>query len=35
MRDLNLPIQTWSADDSTDTDTGDDSSQARSLHYGG
>lgn len=39
MRDLNLPSQSWSADDvpdrSADTNTADDTSQTRSLHYGG
>lgn len=37
MRDLHLPSQSWSADDTPDQtdDTGDDDSQARSLHYGG
>lgn len=36
MRDLDLPSQSWSADDTPDlsADTGDDNSQARSLHYG-
>jgi hypothetical protein len=36
MRDLNLPSQSWSADDTPDltADTGDDNSQSRSLHYG-
>lgn len=38
MRDLDLPSQSWSADDTPDQATDvydDDNSQARSLHYGG
>jgi hypothetical protein len=37
MRDLDLPSQSWPADDTPDqsTDIEEDNSQARSLHYGG
>jgi hypothetical protein len=37
MRKMELPSQSWSADDAADQkdNTTDDSSQTRSLHYGG